>query len=147
MRLRHADSHMQELVDDELSIQELTRYWLQRSRIMEQVTVVKGAYSGYCLRSIQTDFMNPENRKIFSTRLSYFCSFQSENSFPLFLCWKRFWIAWRMNTPMMTHRPMANVTKQLRSKIRPPHEPTFQWDASLEGLQLPRMWKTCFLLH
>ena len=56
---------------------------------MEQVTVVKGAYSGYCLRLIQTDFMNPENRKIFSTRLSCFCSFQSENSFPLFSVLKK----------------------------------------------------------
>ena len=27
---------------------------------MGQVTVVKGAYSGYCLWSIQTDFSNPE---------------------------------------------------------------------------------------
>ena len=26
---------------------------------MGQATAVKGAYSGYCLRSIQTDFMNP----------------------------------------------------------------------------------------
>ena len=51
---------------------------------MEQVTVVNGAYSGYCLRLIQTDFMNPENRKIFSTRLSCFCSFQFENSLPPF---------------------------------------------------------------
>ena len=34
---------------------------------------------------------------------------------------------------------MANATKQLRSKIRPPYESTFQWGASLqretEGLQ------------
>ena len=37
---------------------------------MEQVTVVKGAYSGYCLRLIQTDFINPENSKIFNTRFS-----------------------------------------------------------------------------
>ena len=38
---------------------------------MGQVTVVKGAYSGYCLRSIQTDFMNPEIRKMFSTRSGF----------------------------------------------------------------------------
>ncbi len=46
---------------------------------MEQVNVVKGAYSGYCLRLIQTDFINPENSKkkkkkknskIFNTRFS-----------------------------------------------------------------------------
>ena len=31
---------------------------------MGQATVVKGAYSGYCLWLIQTDFTNPEIRKI-----------------------------------------------------------------------------------
>ena len=31
---------------------------------------------------------------------------------------------------------MANVTKQPRSKIQPPHEPTYAVVASLEGLQL-----------
>ena len=29
--------------------------------------------------------------------------------------------------------PMANVTKRLRSNIRPPHEATFQWNASLDS--------------
>ena len=38
---------------------------------MGQVTVVKGAYSGYCLWSIQTDVSNPKIRKIFSTRSGF----------------------------------------------------------------------------
>ena len=38
---------------------------------MGQVTVVKGAYSGYCLWSIQTDVSNPKIRKIFSIRSGF----------------------------------------------------------------------------
>ena len=51
-----------------------------------RVTVVKGAYSGYCLRLIQNDFMNPKIGKIFSTRFSCFCSFQSNTASLLFVC-------------------------------------------------------------
>ena len=49
---------------------------------MGQVTVVKGAYSGYCLWLIQTDFTNPEIRKIPSTRSGFSIPFSS----PSFSC-------------------------------------------------------------
>ena len=48
---------------------------------MEQVTAVKGAYSGYCLWLIQIDFMNLENRKIFQYKAFLFL----KNFSPLFL--------------------------------------------------------------
>ena len=38
---------------------------------MGQVTVVKGAYSGYCLWSIQTDVSNPKIRKTFGIRSGF----------------------------------------------------------------------------
>ena len=49
---------------------------------MEQVAVVKGAYSGNCLWLIQIDFMNLENRKFFQYKAFLFL----KNFPPLFLC-------------------------------------------------------------
>ena len=68
---------------------------------MGQVTVVKGAYSGYCLWSIQTDVSNPKIRKIFSARSGFSIPLRQAS-----LHW-----TWRVETVKIQRRP------DIRAKI------------------------------